>query len=52
MSEDTRCGGSRTCIIDSEGRCWCGPQWGGQQTGLPATGGPCAAKAPEPKDEG
>ena len=29
MSEDPRCCGSGTCIIDSEGRCWCGQQWNG-----------------------
>ena len=31
MSEDPRCCGSGTCIIDTEGRCWCGQQWDGQQ---------------------
>jgi len=33
MSEDTRCCGSGTCIIDTEGRCWCGQQWDGQKMG-------------------
>ena len=27
MSEDPRCCGSGTCIINAEGRCWCGRQW-------------------------
>jgi hypothetical protein len=27
MSEDPRCCGSDMCIIDTEGRCWCGQQW-------------------------
>ena len=33
MSEDPRCCGSGTCIIDTEGRCWCGQQWDGQKMG-------------------
>ena len=31
MTEDPRCCGSGTCIIDLEGRCWCGQQWDGQK---------------------
>jgi hypothetical protein len=31
MTEDPRCCGSGTCIIDPEGRCWCGQQWDGQK---------------------
>jgi hypothetical protein len=31
MSEDPRCCGSGTCIIDPEGRCWCGQRWDGQK---------------------
>ena len=27
MNEDPRCCGSGNCIIDAEGRCWCGRQW-------------------------
>ena len=33
MNEDPRCCGSGTCIIDAEGRCWCGQQWDGQKMG-------------------
>ncbi len=33
MDEDPRCCGSGTCIIDTEGRCWCGQQWDGQKMG-------------------
>jgi len=29
MKDDPRCCGSGTCIIDAEGRCWCGRQWDG-----------------------
>ena len=32
MSDDPRCCGSGTCIIDSQGRCWCGQQWDGVKT--------------------
>ena len=31
MNEDPRCCGSGTCIIDTEGRCWCGQQWDGKK---------------------
>ena len=31
MSEDRRCCGTGTCIIDPEGRCWCGQQWDGEK---------------------
>jgi len=39
MNEDPRCCGSGTCIIDTEGRCWCGQQWDGQKmcNALPAS---------------
>jgi len=36
MTEDPRCCGSGTCIIDREGRCWCGQQWNGQTMAHPA----------------
>ncbi len=29
MSEDPRCCGSGMCIVDDEGRCWCGQRWDG-----------------------
>lgn len=58
MNEDPRCCGSGVCIIDSEGRCWCGQQWDGQKMCTPplhaasdapvspqAAGGPDAASA-------
>ncbi len=31
MEEDTRCCGSGTCIINAEGRCWCGQRWDGER---------------------
>ena len=30
MTEDERCCGTGTCIIDADGRCWCGQRWDGQ----------------------
>jgi hypothetical protein len=35
MSEDPRCCGTGTCIIDPEGRCWCGQQWDGEKMSMP-----------------
>jgi hypothetical protein len=35
MAEDARCCGSGTCVIDAEGRCWCGQQWDGQRMSQP-----------------
>ena len=29
--EDTRCCGTGTCLIDAQGRCWCGQQWDGEK---------------------
>lgn len=31
MNTDLRCCGSGTCIIDAEGRCWCGQRWDGER---------------------
>lgn len=31
MSEDPRCCGTGTCIINSQGECWCGQRWDGQK---------------------
>jgi len=31
MTEDPRCCGTGTCIIDEDGRCWCGQQWDGEK---------------------
>jgi hypothetical protein len=31
MTDDPRCCGSGTCIIDADGCCWCGQQWDGQR---------------------
>ena len=44
MNEDPRCCGTGTCIIDPEGRCWCGQQWDGEKMAMP--------KLELPTDEG
>ena len=36
MSNDPRCCGSGTCIVDAAGRCWCGQQWDGEKMCNPA----------------
>jgi hypothetical protein len=48
MSEDPRCCGSGTCIIDNQGLCWCGQQWDGEKMGLPTLGSLSAQTAPVP----
>lgn len=44
MTDDPRCCGSGTCIIDTEGRCWCGQRWDGDR--LIGPGSTCASPAP------
>jgi hypothetical protein len=31
MTEDERCCGTGTCIINDEGVCWCGQVWDGEK---------------------
>ncbi len=31
MSEDQRCCGTGTCLINSDGLCWCGQKWVGDK---------------------
>ena len=35
MSEDLRCCGTGTCIINAEGECWCGQRWDGEKMCFP-----------------
>ena len=51
MNEDPRCCGTGTCIIDPEGRCWCGQQWDGEKMCRPAPSGPEAPGTPESAGE-
>ena len=56
MSEDPRCCGSGTCIIDADGRCWCGQQWNGTamcRPGSPELATPVSNKIdPDTEDGG
>ena len=35
MTEDLRCCGTGTCLINAEGICWCGQQWDGTKMCFP-----------------
>ena len=35
MQDDERCCGTGTCIIDTQGACWCGQVWDGEKMCLP-----------------
>jgi hypothetical protein len=35
VSEDQRCCGTGTCIINDEGVCWCGQVWDGEKMSMP-----------------
>ena len=53
MDQDPRCCGSGTCIIDTEGRCWCGQQWDGEKMAScslvsPVTFAQAGQAAPDP----
>jgi hypothetical protein len=50
MTDDPRCCGSGTCLIDAEGRCWCGQQWDGQQMCLPPKPGAQPEPVPDDRD--
>jgi hypothetical protein len=39
MSDDLRCCGTGTCIINAEGLCWCGQQWDGEKMCFPVPSG-------------
>ncbi len=39
MSDDLRCCGTGTCIINAEGLCWCGQQWDGEKMCFSAPSG-------------
>ncbi len=57
MTEDPRCCGSGTCIIDPAGRCWCGQQWDGQKMSRPPLASapegdePASGTAPAPRSQ-
>jgi hypothetical protein len=35
MTNDPRCCGTGTCIINADGICWCGQQWDGEKMCFP-----------------
>ena len=35
MTEDLRCCGTGTCLINAEGVCWCGQRWDGTKMCFP-----------------
>ncbi len=35
MTEDLRCCGTGTCLINEEGFCWCGQKWDGTKMCFP-----------------
>ena len=36
MTEDPRCCGTGTCIINEDGVCWCGQAWDGEKMCMPS----------------
>ena len=50
MTDDPRCCGSGTCIIDADGRCWCGQQWNGEAMCAPTSTPPEPAGQREDPD--
>ena len=38
MTEDPRCCGTGTCIINEDGMCWCGQKWNGEEMCFPTPG--------------
>ena len=51
MSEDTRCCGTGTCLINAEGLCWCGQRWDGDTLCSPAGDASKPTLAPEADGE-
>ncbi len=49
MTEDPRCCGTGTCIINEDGLCWCGQKWDGEKMCFPK---PDDAIRPEVKASG
>jgi hypothetical protein len=35
MTEDLRCCGTGTCLINEDGFCWCGQKWDGEKMCFP-----------------
>ena len=39
MTDDPRCCGTGTCIINAQGICWCGQVWDGMKMSMPKPNG-------------
>ena len=61
MSDDLRCCGTGTCLINADGFCWCGQRWDGEkmcfpdknnQTDSPQAGATQAAAQPDTSPPG
>jgi hypothetical protein len=37
MTDDVRCCGTGTCLINEDGYCWCGQRWDGDKMCAPVT---------------
>ena len=48
MVDDERCCGTGTCIINSEGYCWCGQKWDGEKMCFPQRQEPRQVRTQEP----
>lgn len=49
MTEDTRCCGTGTCMINVDGLCWCGQRWIGDEMCAPVS---AASPPPAPEEKG
>jgi len=49
MSEDPRCCGTGTCIINADGTCWCGQRWDGEKMCFPTLDASLTANAKGPQ---
>jgi hypothetical protein len=47
MQDEERCCGTGTCIVDTQGLCWCGQQWDGVKMCRPSAVSPATVEAPE-----
>ncbi|PUE45390.1 hypothetical protein [Limnohabitans sp. 2KL-51] len=45
MSDDPRCCGTGTCIINAEGQCWCGQRWDGEKMCFTAEPAPAKSQS-------
>ncbi|MBC7502865.1 MAG: hypothetical protein H7315_20555 [Herminiimonas sp.] len=40
MTDDPRCCGTDTCLINADGECWCGQKWDGEKMCYPSLNKP------------